>query len=99
MSDITVEIIEQDISLEVQSPEINLTLDLNSFQASSVPSYTFTTLNPLSTWTINHNLGYKPIVQLFNSGSQMIFGSVSHTSVNQVVVSFTLPTSGFARLI
>lgn len=60
--------------------------------------FSFEQPTPLSTWTINHNLGFKPSVELFNSGSQEIDGDVVHTSTNQTIVSFTVPVSGFARL-
>lgn len=54
--------------------------------------------SPAATWTINHNLGLKPSVELLNSGSQEIEGDVVHTSMNQTVVSFTAAVSGLARL-
>lgn len=66
--------------------------------ADSAPSYTHTQSTAASTWTINHNLGFKPSVELFDSGSQEIDGHVVHTSVNQVVVTFTKSITGFARL-
>lgn len=50
-------------------------------------------------WTINHNLGYYPSVELFDSGSQEFNGHVSHPTVNQAVVTLTTSTSGFARLL
>lgn len=53
---------------------------------------------PAATWTINHNLGYKPSVELFNTASQEIDADVIHTSSNQTVVSFTTAIAGFARL-
>lgn len=51
-----------------------------------------------TTWTINHNLGVKPAVELLNTGSQEIEGDVIHTSVNQTVVTFTSAVAGLARL-
>jgi hypothetical protein len=62
------------------------------------PSYTHTQSSSATTWTINHNLGFKPSVELFDNGSQEIDGHVVHTSANQVVVSFTKAITGFARL-
>lgn len=52
-----------------------------------------------ATWTINHNLGYRPSVELLNTGSQEIEGDVVHTSVNQTVVTFTSAVAGQARLV
>ena len=51
-----------------------------------------------TTWTINHNLGFRPSVELLDSGSQEIEGEVSHPSVNQTVVTLNLATAGLARL-
>lgn len=48
-------------------------------------------------WTINHNLGFRPTVSAIDEGSQQIEGSVIHTSVNQLVLSFATPIAGRAR--
>lgn len=61
-------------------------------------SYTHTQVTPATVWTINHNLGFIPSTELFNSGSQEIDGDVANTSVNQTVVTFQSAISGFARL-
>ena len=60
--------------------------------------YDFVQSTTSSTWTINHNLGYKPSVDVYDSGSQEIDVTVSHTSVNQTLILLTLPSAGFARL-
>lgn len=53
---------------------------------------------PSTTWTINHNLGFRPSVELLDSGGQEIDADILHTSVNQVLVTLSLPTAGLARL-
>jgi hypothetical protein len=60
---------------------------------------TFNQPTPAALWTINHNLGFKPVVGLFSTGSQEIEGVVTHTSENQTLVSFSIPVAGFARLV
>lgn len=60
--------------------------------------YVFTQSITASTWTINHNLGHVPSVEVFDSGSQEIEADVSHPSVNTTIILFTVPTTGFARL-
>ena len=50
-------------------------------------------------WTINHNLGYRPSVELLDAGSQEIDGEVAHPSVNQTVVTLNPASAGLARLI
>lgn len=49
-------------------------------------------------WTINHNLGFRPAVDLYDSLGAKIQGEVQHASVNTTIVSFNTPTAGFARL-
>jgi hypothetical protein len=51
-----------------------------------------------TTWIINHNLGFRPAVELFDSGSQEIDGDVAHPSVNQAIITLSPATTGTARL-
>ena len=67
-------------------------------QGSAGAGFVFTQPSSASTWTINHNLGFKPSVDVYDSGSQQIQAEVSHASVNQTVILLTVSTAGFARL-
>ena len=49
-------------------------------------------------WTINHNLGFRPAVDVYDSLGAKIEAQVQHVSNNITVVSFNTPTAGFARL-
>lgn len=51
-----------------------------------------------TTWVINHNLGFRPAIELFDSGSQEIDGDVAHPSVNQAIITLSPATTGTARL-
>ena len=62
-------------------------------------AYVHTQASPATTWTINHNLGFRPTVELLDSGSQEIDGAIAHPSVNQTVVTLNPATAGLARLI
>jgi hypothetical protein len=62
-------------------------------------AYVYTQSAAASTWTINHNLGYVPSVEVFDSGSQEVDADVSHPNLNQTIIVFSVPLSGFARLI
>lgn len=62
-------------------------------------AFVYQQVAPATTWTINHNLGYKPSVELLDSGSQEIDGEVSHPSDNQTVVTLNPASAGIARLI
>lgn len=43
---------------------------------------------------INHNLGYKPMVQIILSDGTIAEGLITHTSDNQVSISFQISLSG-----
>ena len=62
-------------------------------------AYVHTQASPATTWTINHNLGFRPSVELLDSGSQEIDGDIAHPTTNQTVVTLNPATAGLARLI
>lgn len=66
--------------------------------AGAAAAYVHNQPSAAATWTIAHNLGFKPAVELLNSGSQEIEADVVHQSINVCLVYFTTPTAGFARL-
>lgn len=78
----------------------NSNTDYDSKWANVVISgFNYQQTTPSTIWTINHNLGYFPSVELLDSGSQEIEGTVSHVNVNQVVITLSPATAGIARLI
>lgn len=60
--------------------------------------YTHTQGSAATTWTVNHNLGVRPAVDISNAGGQKVNAEVLHLSLNQAVISFVIPTAGTARL-
>ncbi len=56
----------------------------------------FTQSTPAATWTINHNLGYRPNVRALSVGGVEMLVEISHTSVNQTLIYFDTPTAGSA---
>ena len=76
--------------------------DLTGFAlASSIkgaPSSSATVAVPISsvtTYTVTHNLGYYPLVQILNSSGFMVIpNSLFHTDMNNFTVTFTLPVTG-----
>lgn len=52
-----------------------------------------------TTWTINHNLGYLPVVRVVVNGYEVQPASIQHVSNFSCVVTFNSPTSGSARFI
>lgn len=62
-----------------------------------VGGFDFTQSTPAATWTINHNLGYRPGVDLFTVGGVEMEAEVVHLSLNTTLVYFLTPTAGSAR--
>lgn len=61
-------------------------------------AYDFEQVTPATTWTINHNLGFKPDVGVFTTGGVKVWVEAIHTSDNQTLVVPKYPLAGFARL-
>lgn len=51
-----------------------------------------------ATWTINHNLGFKPRIILFDQTGRHIYGELSYPTENRVVVTYGTPVAGSADL-
>jgi hypothetical protein len=60
--------------------------------------YDFDQVSPSTTWTINHNLGYRPSVQMFTVGGLEVLGEIQHVSDNQTLITFNIAVAGTARL-
>lgn len=95
-----INIAPRDLSLNINDQEANLTLDLNSFHYAegSRPTYTHQQSSPDSVWVINHNLGIKPLIQVYNTGSQLITGNIVHISNQQTIAYFSTSVAGYAKL-
>lgn len=83
-------VVRRDVVLQVHH--------LTTAGGSSSAGFNFTQASPQLTWTINHNLGFRPAVELASVGGLLIFGQIQHTSVNQVLVTFNTAQAGTARL-
>lgn len=71
---------------------------VSALTSSSSASFDFFQVSPDTTWTINHNLGFKPTVSLYTTGGLVFEAEIIHTSINQSVVYLSSPTNGYARL-
>tara|TARA_Y100001937_G_C7116156_1_gene330220 strand:+ start:1360 stop:2082 length:723 start_codon:yes stop_codon:yes gene_type:complete len=49
---------------------------------------------PLTTWTVNHNLGKKPAVSCIDTSGNEVYGIVDYINDNQVTISFSAATGG-----
>lgn len=85
-------------SSTVLLPNVGRIVKAMPFTVGSSGVYEFQQLTPLISWTINHNLGFMPDVELFTIGNVKMMAEVVHTSLSQCIVLFVSPTAGSARL-
>lgn len=62
-------------------------------------AYTFNQSPAASSWVIDHNLGYHPIVRVFVGNGEVQPSSITHDSTNRVTLGFNTAVAGYARLI
>lgn len=98
MSEVTVEIttpapLEFDIA---SSSTIEITVD-TSAQSAASSGFNYVQVSPSDEWIVNHNLGYKPNVQMFTAGGVIMLGEIIHISNNQTRIYFNIPLAGSAR--
>lgn len=61
-------------------------------------SYTHTQASASSTWTINHGLGYRPSVTIFDNTATEVEGAITHNDENNVTLEFSVAITGTAYL-
>lgn len=66
--------------------------------AGAASGYLHTQAVPADTWTINHNLGYRPAVELLTVGGVAFDATVTHPTANQTIVNLLTERAGTARL-
>jgi hypothetical protein len=73
----------------------------NISKATRNPSsdrYLFTASTNQLQWIINHQLGFLPNVQIYNSALEEIEADIQHTDNYETIVNFTGTTTGYAVL-
>lgn len=61
-------------------------------------TFTHTQYSASSSWTINHNLGYKPNVTVVDSSGSIVEGTIQYTSQDSIVLLFSASFAGTAHL-
>lgn len=61
--------------------------------------YLHTQASESATWTIAHNLGFRPAVAPVSVGGVEMIGSITHLSDNTLQIDFLTPVAGSARLV
>jgi hypothetical protein len=58
-------------------------------------TFTFTQASASASWTITHNLGFRPGgVSIVDSEENVVIGDIVHTSENQLVINFSSAVTG-----
>jgi len=95
-----VTIVRDETTVVVGGPRVTVQLSrTGSPGPSGTGGYNHNQESASNTWTINHNLGYRPTVALFTVGGVEFDAEVVHTSVNQCTVNLVTPMAGMARLV
>jgi hypothetical protein len=99
---VSVEVIEDGgiLVVEIDQPTQVETVEIITPgpQGPAGMAFTHSQPTPAAIWTMPHNLGFRPSVELLNSGGQEIEGDVLHLSENVCVAYFNQPIAGLARL-
>lgn len=60
--------------------------------------YTYEQQVDSDTWTINHNLGYRPSVIVQDYAKNTVEGDIDHADTNTLTITFSYPIIGYAYL-
>lgn len=63
-------------------------------EAGSPVPFGFVQALPALTWIVKHDLGRRPMIQVFSAGGVEVEGSVTHLSDDQVRLDFNQPQAG-----
>ena len=68
---------------------------------SPKPTYSFIHYQQVSEteWIVDHNLGREPIVRVFVGNHEVQPQSIVHSNNNSLIINFSAPTAGIAKLV
>lgn len=85
------------------APSISCPIQSNIFiQPTEEYGYDYYQQTPTITWTIYHELGFYPIVRVYSTAVpavEIVPTTVTHPSVVLTVITFSVATAGYARLV
>lgn len=93
--------------LDVAAPQDGQSPVWDATQQKWIPStlsggsgngFSFVQSTPIAIWTINHNLGRRPIVVSEDSANDVIIGNVHYIDNNILTITFSGAVSGRADL-
>lgn len=87
------------IEVGLIGPQGSIGLQGPAGPAGTVADYTQTFSSAAGAWTVNHNLGREPVIQVISVGGVELLADVVHVSQNQAQVNFATPTAGRVRAV
>jgi hypothetical protein len=72
--------------------------DTDTGGTTELQGVTFTQAIPSNSWTINHTLGYNPVVSVIVNGGE-VDAQIEYPNTTTVVITFGIPVAGTARLV
>lgn len=101
MSDVTVVRVVNEVTVTKTESTVELTAPgpqgpPGPAGAAGGSVFTFTQSTPASTWIVDHNLGRKVQVTIFDASGNVVYSDVAHGSVNQATITFASPVAGSA---
>lgn len=78
---------------------IERTVTIGVASAGGDTGFTMVQASGSATWTVNHNLGFRPDVSVLTPGGSEMIAEVVHISINQLRVYFSAPKTGSVRCI
>jgi len=88
-----------DAGLVVQGDaHVTGTLLVNGSPVVGDKNFVFNQISPLSSWTINHNMGKKPSVAIVTTGGDAVTADVNYIDNNNLTVTFSTAFAGTAYL-
>lgn len=69
------------------------------YAGTSAQAAQITHFNSLAVWRITHTLNHRPVVEIIDAAGDQVFPSITYPDDTHVVVTFTVPTTGYAILV
>ncbi len=68
-------------------------------KSSNVTSYIHKQTSPSNTWTVNHDLGKKPSVTVYDSSNKVIMAEIEYSGDQSLYIRFNKALEGAAYLV
>jgi len=85
------------VNTSVVSTSVASQVVVTDLRPSSV-GLTYSQPVPSTNWTVNHNFGTRPAVEVRDNTGSVVTAGVTHLSENVVSIQFTVPFPGTAYL-